>query len=134
MDNDNDIGLSYKFGQRLKKMRVDKEMTQAGLAARAGISASAVGMYEQGRREPSLEMIFKFCDIFGTEPGYLLGYKPVLRQMDISAVRKEVKQMLLMCDRVTLNGEAISKDAVDKLLYGYRIAEEMIMKYDENLN
>ena len=41
------------IGQRIAALRKDALMSQAELARELGVSPSAVGMYEQGRREPS---------------------------------------------------------------------------------
>ena len=41
------------LGRRISALRKQRGLSQAELANRLGISASAMGMYEQGRREPS---------------------------------------------------------------------------------
>lgn len=41
------------LGQRIGALRRKLGLSQAELARRLGISPSAMGMYEQGRREPS---------------------------------------------------------------------------------
>ena len=45
------------FGIRLRFLRCRADLTQAELGERLNISAGAVGMYEQGRRMPSLSTI-----------------------------------------------------------------------------
>lgn len=47
-------------------------MSQAELAARLKISPSAVGMYEQGRREPSVDILVDMAEIFGVSMDLLL--------------------------------------------------------------
>ncbi len=42
------------FSEKLASLRREKGLTQAELAARLGISKSAVSMYERGNREPEL--------------------------------------------------------------------------------
>lgn len=44
---------------RLKKLREAKGLSQAELAKIIGISASSIGMYEQGRRTPEVETLKK---------------------------------------------------------------------------
>ena len=51
-------------GSKIKELRKQSGMTQAELAGKLGISSSAVGMYEQGRREPDNDMMLKLCDVF----------------------------------------------------------------------
>ena len=41
------------FGERLKAIRVEKGLTQTGLAERAGLTLQGIGQLERGRREPS---------------------------------------------------------------------------------
>ena len=61
------------FGKQLKELRTEKGYTQRTLAEKLGISPSAVGMYEQGRREPDNEMLSKLCYILETTTDNLLG-------------------------------------------------------------
>ena len=42
------------------------------MARRIGVSASAIGMYEQGRREPSLDLLVRLSREFGVTTDYLL--------------------------------------------------------------
>ena len=57
---------------RLAFLRIGKGWSQAELARRIGVSASAVGMYEQGRREPSLSIVVQLAREFGVSTDYLL--------------------------------------------------------------
>ena len=60
------------MGQRIALLRRHAGLSQAELAARMGISASAVGMYEQGRREPSVDALVMLSEIFQVSTDYLL--------------------------------------------------------------
>lgn len=60
------------LGQRIALLRRQAGMSQAELAVRLGISASAVGMYEQGRREPSVDALVALAEIFQVSTDYLL--------------------------------------------------------------
>jgi len=61
------------FNQRLKELRLKKELSQQGLADKIGISKSSINMYERGEREPSLETLEAFADFFNVDMNYLLG-------------------------------------------------------------
>ena len=61
------------FSQRLAALRRERGMTQAELAARLGISKSAVSMYERGNREPELDLLQEMADLFGVSVSSLLG-------------------------------------------------------------
>ena len=63
------------LGEKIRKLR-GNNMTQRELAKRLGISPSAVGMYEQNRREPDLETLKKIADLFDVTLDSLLDYRP----------------------------------------------------------
>lgn len=63
------------FGIRLRFLRCRADLTQAELGERLNISAGAVGMYEQGRRMPSLSTIVLISEVFCVSCDYLLGAK-----------------------------------------------------------
>ena len=61
-----------EFGRFIAGMRKEKKMTQAELARELDISASSIGMYEQGRREPDKEMFLRLSRYFGVPVEYLM--------------------------------------------------------------
>lgn len=60
------------LGTRIAVLRILKGLSQAELAIRLNISASALGMYEQGRRSPSLDTIVRLAQEFHVSTDYLL--------------------------------------------------------------
>lgn len=60
------------LGIRIAILRISKGWSQAELARRIGVSTSAVGMYEQGRREPSLGLLVQLSQELGASTDYLL--------------------------------------------------------------
>ena len=65
------------LGSRIAVLRRAKGWSQSELARRLQVSPSAVGMYEQGRREPALDILVAMARIFGVTTDYLLTGKPV---------------------------------------------------------
>ena len=65
------------LGDRIALLRRGRGWSQTELAQRLHISASAVGMYEQGRREPSLEAVVELAATFGVSVDYLLTGRPL---------------------------------------------------------
>ncbi|PRX40898.1 DNA-binding XRE family transcriptional regulator [Planifilum fimeticola] len=61
------------FAKRLKALRIKHHMLQKDMAKKLGITVSAYGFYEQGKREPTLEMVKKIAGIFDVTVDYLLG-------------------------------------------------------------
>lgn len=62
-----------KFGDRLKSLREEKNLTQKELSRIFKISESSVGMYERNEREPSFELVDRFSDYFEVTADYLLA-------------------------------------------------------------
>lgn len=60
------------LGKRIALLRRSAGITQAMLADRLNISASAVGMYEQNRRQPPLDILIALSEEFGVTVDYLL--------------------------------------------------------------
>ena len=65
------------IGQRIAALRRRASMSQSALARALGVSPSAVGMYEQGRREPSAACLVAIARLFGVTTDYLLTGQPV---------------------------------------------------------
>ena len=53
------------LGDRISALRRKAGWSQKELAARLGVSPSAVGMYEQDRREPSAEKLVELSSLLG---------------------------------------------------------------------
>lgn len=60
------------LGRRLARLRRAHGWNQAELAERVGVSASAIGMYEQGRREPDCATLTALAHVLCTSTDYLL--------------------------------------------------------------
>ena len=60
------------LGARIAALRRGAGLSQAQLARRLQVSPSALGMYEQGRREPSMETLVAMARVFGVTTDYLL--------------------------------------------------------------
>ena len=63
------------LGARIAALRHGKGLSQAQLAQRLRISPSAVGMYEQGRREPSAQLLVALAGEFQVSTDFLLTGK-----------------------------------------------------------
>lgn len=61
------------FSSTLLYLRQRSGMSQQELSEKSGCSRSAIGMYETGRREPDLETLETFADIFNVDMDFLTG-------------------------------------------------------------
>lgn len=64
------------LGPRIAALRRDMGWSQAELAHHLGISPSAVGMYEQNRREPSAALLVAMAQLFTVTTDFLLTGRP----------------------------------------------------------
>lgn len=63
------------IGKRICQFRKERGMTQAELGAKIHVSASAVGMYEQNRRVPNLDVLILLSECLGVSLDELVkGY------------------------------------------------------------
>lgn len=61
------------FSERLKRLRMEKGITQKELADRLHISRSTIAGYESLGKEPDGEKLCALADFFGVSVDYLLG-------------------------------------------------------------
>ena len=90
------------FAERLQELREDKGISRKDLAASLNITVSALGMYEQGRREPNMEMLIRLADYFNVSLDFLVG-----RSFNEDETRRIMEALHL-------------KNEIDKLPQGYK--------------
>ena len=61
------------FSEKLKLLRLQKEVSQKEISHMLCITPAAYSNYEQGLRMPSNEILVKLCKYFNVTSDYLLG-------------------------------------------------------------
>ena len=64
--------IAGEFGTVLRTYRLAKNMTQEQLSEQLGIVRSYICTLENGKRQPSLTMIFRLAAALGVKPGELM--------------------------------------------------------------
>ncbi|MGD9721496.1 MAG: helix-turn-helix domain-containing protein [Pirellulales bacterium] len=95
--------MSESFGDRLRKEREEKGLSQSDLAEKAGLQPSAISHFELGRRMPSFDNLKRLADALSVTVDYLLG-----RQSSPSNAGPVVDQLFR-------NFEQMSADDQDRL-------------------
>lgn len=72
------------FAATIKRLRLERGITQEQLASMLKVSRSTIGMYETGSREPDFETCEAIADIFNVDMDYLLGRTSVERKEPIT--------------------------------------------------
>ena len=60
-------------GSRIRKLRYEKDMTQAALAERISVPRSYISYWEKGRRMPDKHSIELMSRLFGVPADFILG-------------------------------------------------------------
>ena len=76
------------FGNWLKALRRDNDLSQAQLAQRLGLTKSVISAYETGIRQPSYDVLIHIAGIFDVSTDYLLEVERK-REIDFSGLTPE---------------------------------------------
>ena len=77
------------FGNRLKTLRLQKNMTQANLAEILGLTKSVISAYETGLRQPSYDVLIAISRVFKVSTDYLLLGTESKNDLDLSGLTDE---------------------------------------------
>lgn len=90
-----------EFGERIKKLRKQKTLTQEQLAKRLWVTKSIISAYESGNKYPSLDMLIKLSQTFNVSTDYLLGVNKKqsidisnLSENQINIIKKIIEEFL----------------------------------------
>ncbi len=142
------------LGERIKELRKKHNMTQKDLADLLGVSSSAVGMYEQNRREPSGETLVLICSIFKISLDYLIvgtefelhqksaynsskdkKQNKIVHNKEFADVVNEMKKQLMLMDNLTFDGQPLNvsdiEDIFEAMKFGASIAFNKIHKNED---
>lgn len=62
-----------KFAERLKELRMEKQLNQVELASAINVSKGIVSLWENGLREPKLSSLIALATFFNVTIDYLAG-------------------------------------------------------------
>lgn len=74
------------FADRLRELRIRKNMTQGELSKATGLTQSAIAMYETGKREPKIEVMELLADYFNVDMNYITGKTDKTTMLSASAI------------------------------------------------
>ena len=85
------VAMENIFGERLKKLRHSKGITQKELAEQLQIGRSSIAEYEAGKKTPTGPVVAKIAKYFSVSTDYLLGLTddPTPKSGELPAFIKE---------------------------------------------
>jgi transcriptional regulator with XRE-family HTH domain len=66
------VDITKRFGQKIRKVRIAKEMSQGKLAKKLGVDRSYISKIERGLQNISLKGIEKLAKVIGVSIGELM--------------------------------------------------------------
>ena len=115
------------LGKRIKALRKKERLTQADLAKELGVSPSAVGMYEQDRREPDNTVLAKICTLLDTTPDYLIGFTSQKEEQDIGDVIDDFTKLLMSQQGLMFNGQPMTAEDREKIVIAIKSAAAIVI-------
>ena len=117
------------FGEQLKRLRLAAGLTQQDLADELGISPSAIGMYEQGRREPDRATLLIMSHYFGVSSDYLLGFP---QSRDVRDMIDGMRHQVRSAEGLMFNGEPLAPEDTEKLFDAMLVAASILFNEKKN--
>lgn len=93
--------MKHLLPENIKKLRLERNLTQKQLAHELGMTSSAISAYESGARSPSIDNLCKLAAFFSTSVDYMIGYIPpeysstgrkVMEEQLVTSVRETVEE------------------------------------------
>lgn len=82
------------FGEKVKLLRTQRNLTQKQLAEMSGVAVSAISSYESGNRYPSYDILISLARIFHVSTDYLLGLDNK-RNIDVSDLNENEIEVIV---------------------------------------
>lgn len=112
------------FGERLRLLRSEKNLNQAGFGEILGdvmhtkrVSSSAIGAYERNEREPTYEMLKEMASFFNVSIDYLLCNSDERLTVD-NYIKQDTFELdeLLTKYKITLKSSEITSEQSRRIL------------------
>ena len=78
------------FGDRLRKLRKNTNLTQEELGKMLGVAKNTISYWESGDSQPSVETIIEIADIFKVSTDYLFGIENLSKEEKLIKALTEV--------------------------------------------
>ncbi len=108
------------FGERLKDLRVQNDMTQEDVASKLFVTKQAVSRWENGNCLPDVATLGKLAEIFDVNIDYLLiGNDNVKIEKEIEIVEKE-KIVEVEKEKIVEVEKPLSDEEIERILDRYK--------------
>jgi transcriptional regulator with XRE-family HTH domain len=110
------------LAQRLKKARIDKELSQTELGNLAGIHYTQIGRYENKGAQPSADVLAKLANALGVSSDYLAnGSTDELAENTLND--KELLNQFKAIEKMPENDKGVIKILIDAFITKKKIQQ-----------
>lgn len=107
------------ISERIKKLRQERNWTQAKLAEKMGIHQKQISAYERGVNLPSTDILIKLADSFDVTLDYL-AFEAKGRQGKLNIQDRELLRRFEMVDTLSDKEKNLAKDILDLVILKHR--------------
>ncbi len=118
--------MTVYFGENLKRLRKERDMTQEALADFLGLSFQAVSKWERSETYPDITMLPVLSSFFGVSVDALLG-------VDRAKRHAEIDELLTFYDKMYLKDTPLTFGRFQKALRDFPDSFPIVIRYMELL-
>lgn len=98
--------MKNSIGNRIKRLRQNKNLTQLELANKIGITPKSISFYELDQREPGNDTLNKLSSVLNTTPEYIkFGISSTEQTNDIGTIFDDILNLLDEEDSIAFYGD-----------------------------
>ena len=112
-------GVYMAIAERIKKLRQERNWTQATLAEKMGIHQKQISAYERGVNLPSTDILIKLAESFDVTLDYL-AFESKGRQGKLNIQDRELLRRFEMVDTLSDKEKNLAKDILDLVILKHR--------------
>ena len=121
-----------EFKDRIRDLRMKKEMSQTQLAAILNKGDSAIRMWELGKSKPDMDTVLKLCDIFECSIDYLFGRSELLNVEQIKKVSMDSEYITEVVSELSDNLKVKIYDTIKYLASISIMVDDTVANKEDN--
>ena len=79
------------YGERLKKARKERKLSQEEVGELLNISISNISKYENEELEPNIQTLKELCKIYNVSADYIIGIEEQYQVNEITYIKEKTK-------------------------------------------
>lgn len=106
----------FFLGDQIKRLRIEKGLSQEELGKAIDVSKQAISSYETGVRDPNPEQRYKLADVFGVTEAELFGGMPTDKSLDPEILKALQDPIAVKALLITFKNTQDIKNTIKSLL------------------